>query len=77
MLSYSRSGRFLNLQFSGALTMSKLLEEVRDLIRTRIIAIAPEGAYLNWIRQYVLFHGKRHPAEMGQTKSLNSSPISQ
>ncbi|MCA1607493.1 MAG: phage integrase N-terminal SAM-like domain-containing protein, partial [Acidobacteria bacterium] len=56
---------FLNLQFSGALTMSKLLEEVRDLIRTLHYSYRTEEAYLNWIRQYILFHGKRHPAEMG------------
>jgi Phage integrase, N-terminal SAM-like domain len=24
-----------------------------------------ERAYVGWIRRYVLFHGKRHPAEMG------------
>jgi site-specific recombinase XerD len=45
--------------------MSKLLEEVRDLIRTRHYSYRTEEAYLNWIRQYILFHGKRHPAEMG------------
>ena len=45
--------------------MSKLLEEVRDLIRTRHYSYRTEEAYLNWIRQYILFHGRRHPAEMG------------
>ena len=45
--------------------MPKLLEEVRDLIRTRHYSYRTEEAYLNWIRQYILFHGKRHPAEMG------------
>ena len=33
--------------------MSKLLEEVRDLIRTL------HYSYRTWIRQYILFHGKR------------------
>ncbi len=45
--------------------MAKLLEEVRDLIRTGHYSYRTEEAYLNWIRQYILFHGKRHPAEMG------------
>jgi site-specific recombinase XerD len=45
--------------------MPKLLEEVRDLIRTLHYSYRTEEAYLNWIRQYILFHGKRHPAEMG------------
>ena len=45
--------------------MPKLLEEVRDLIRTRHYSYRTEEAYLYWIRQYILFRGKRHPAEMG------------
>ena len=45
--------------------MPKLPEEVRDLIRTRHYSYRTEEAYLYWIRQYILFHGKRHPAEMG------------
>jgi integron integrase len=45
--------------------MSKLLEEVRDLIRIRHYSYRTEEAYLNWIRQYIMFHRKRHPAEMG------------
>jgi len=45
--------------------MPKLLEEVRGLIRTRHYSYRTEEAYLYWIRQYILFHGKRHPAEMG------------
>ncbi len=45
--------------------MTKLLEEVRDLIRTLHYSYRTEEAYLNWIRQYILFHGKRHPTEMG------------
>ena len=52
--------------------MSKLLEEVRALIRTRHYSYRTEEAYLNWIRQYILFHRKRHPTEMGQPKSLHS-----
>lgn len=45
--------------------MSKLLEEVRDLIRTLHYSYRTEEACLHWIRQYILFHGKRHPTEMG------------
>ena len=28
-------------------------------------AYRTEETYLNWIRQYIIFHNKRHPAEMG------------
>ena len=45
--------------------MPKLLEQVRDLIRTLHYSYRTEEAYLQWIRQYILFHGKRHPTEMG------------
>jgi hypothetical protein len=24
-----------------------------------------EGAYVGWLKRYIFFHGKRHPAEMG------------
>jgi hypothetical protein len=53
--------------------MSKLLEEVRDLIRTHHYSLSTEEAYLNWIRQYILFHNKQHPAEWEQPKSASSS----
>jgi len=45
--------------------MAKLLEEVRNLIRKLHYSYRTEEAYLHWIRQYILFHGKRHPTEMG------------
>ena len=48
--------------------MSKLLEEVRALIPTRHYSYRTEDAYLNWIRQYILFHRKRHPGEMGASE---------
>ncbi len=45
--------------------MPKLLEEARNLIRTLHYSYRTEETYLNWIKQYIIFHGKRHPAEMG------------
>lgn len=46
--------------------MSKLLDEVRDLARVRHYSLRTEQAYVNWIRRFILFHNKRHPAEMGE-----------
>ena len=43
----------------------RLLDRVRTLIRVRHYSIRTEEAYLHWIRRFILFHGKRHPAEMG------------
>jgi integron integrase len=47
---------------------SKLLEEVRQNLRRRHYSIRTEEAYLQWIRRFILFHGKRHPRDMGQTE---------
>jgi integron integrase len=45
--------------------MPKLLDQVRDRIRARHYSIRTEGTYLRWIKDFILFHGKRHPMEMG------------
>lgn len=42
----------------------KLLDQVRENIRLKYYSIRTEQAYLDWIRRYILFHGKQHPAEM-------------
>lgn len=46
--------------------MSKLLDRVREEIRVRHYSIRTEEAYLRWIRHFILYHGKRHPLEMGR-----------
>ena len=43
----------------------KLLDRVRDAIRTRHYSFRTEEAYVGWIRRYILYHHKRHPADMG------------
>jgi integron integrase len=43
----------------------RLLDQVRELIRIRHYSTRTEQAYVQWIRRYILFHGKRHPREMG------------
>ncbi len=43
----------------------KLLDQVRDAVRTLHYSIRTEQAYVNWIRQFILFHNKRHPRDMG------------
>jgi integron integrase len=44
----------------------KLLDQVRDALRLKQYAYRTEETYILWIRQYILFHNKRHPAEMGR-----------
>jgi integron integrase len=46
--------------------MSQLLNQVRDLIRLRHYSLRTEEAYSRWIKEYILFHHKRHPGQMGE-----------
>jgi integron integrase len=43
----------------------RLLDEVVRTIRERRLSLRTEEAYRLWVRRYVLFHGKRHPAMLG------------
>ena len=43
----------------------RLLDQVRTAIQVRHYSRRTERAYVGWIRRYVLFHGKTHPAGMG------------
>ena len=42
----------------------KLLDKVRETIRLKKYSDKTEQAYLNWIKQYILFHDKKHPQDM-------------
>ena len=43
----------------------KLLDRLRHACRVRHLSPRTEDAYHGWCRRYILFHGKRHPADMG------------
>ena len=43
----------------------RLLDQVRDAIRRKHYSIRTEATYIDWIRRYILFHGKKHPMDMG------------
>lgn len=43
----------------------KLLQRMRDHLRTRHYSIRTEAAYLDWARRFILYHDKRHPVDMG------------
>jgi integrase len=44
----------------------RLLDRVRAATRLRHLSRRTEKAYVHWIRRFVVFHGKRHPTEMGE-----------
>lgn len=45
----------------------KLLDQVRNAIRTRHLSFRTEQAYSIWIRSFIIFHNKRHPSEMDES----------
>lgn len=42
----------------------RLLDLVRGVLRRKHYSIRTEQSYVDWIRRFILFHGKRHPAQM-------------
>lgn len=52
---------------SGA-AKPKLLDQVRQAIRARHYSYMTEKAYVGWIKRFIFFHDKRHPAEMGEAE---------
>lgn len=46
----------------------KLLELVRRALRLRHYSLRTERAYCDWIRRFILFHGKRHSATLGRVE---------
>jgi hypothetical protein len=47
---------------------SLLLDRVREAIRVRHYSIRTENTYVDWVRRFVIFHDKRHPAQMGESE---------
>lgn len=43
----------------------KLLDQLRDKLRVKHYSIRTETQYLQWVKRFILYHGKRHPREMG------------
>ena len=43
----------------------RLLDQLRAALRLRHASPRTETAYVYWARRYILFHDKRHPAELG------------
>ena len=47
----------------------KFMEQCREVMRFRRLAYRSEQAYLEWIKRFILFQGKRHPKDMGEPRS--------
>jgi integron integrase len=53
---------------SPAQSPTRLRDRLREAIRSRHYSRRTEQAYWYWIRYFIHFHGKRHPAEMGEAE---------
>jgi integron integrase len=47
---------------------SPFLNQVREVIRTKHYSIRTEHSYVGWVKRFILFHGKRHPQELGEAE---------
>lgn len=43
----------------------RLLDRLRDRIRVKHYSIRTEEAYTHWARRFILYHGRRHPRDLG------------
>src|SRR6266705_4646493 len=43
----------------------RLLDQVSEVMRFKHYSLRTERTYREWITRFILFHGKRHPREMG------------
>ncbi|MGK2915890.1 MAG: phage integrase N-terminal SAM-like domain-containing protein [Porticoccaceae bacterium] len=55
---------------SGAAAKPMLLDQARDQVRLKHYSIRTETQYVQWIRRFILFHGKRQPRNMGNYSFL-------
>jgi len=46
----------------------KLLDQVRESMRTRHYSLRTEKTYVQWIKRFIFFHDKRHPNEMAEAE---------
>jgi hypothetical protein len=48
-----------------AKTRAQALDQLRNRLRVKHDSIRTEQAYVDWVRRFILFHGTRHPRELG------------
>src|SRR5690348_8243131 len=49
----------------GSSAEPKLLDQMRGRVRAKHYSIRTEQAYIDWVRRFIFFHGRRHPRELG------------
>lgn len=72
--AFCRPARFIptksnashSTSFSPQERSPKLLDQVREAIRTRHYSLRTEKTYVQWVKRFIIFHKKRHPRDMGE-----------
>jgi site-specific recombinase XerD len=59
--SFSKSGN--ENRYAGK---PRLLDQVRNVIRCKHYSIRTEQTYIDWIKRYILFHGRQHPEVLNE-----------
>lgn len=46
----------------------RLLDQMRNKIRLKHYSLRTEQSYIDWVKRYIWFNGKRHPKELGKAE---------
>src|SRR5688572_15826809 len=46
----------------------RLRDRVHEAMRRRYFSQRTEEAYVHWIKRFIYFSGRRHPADLGETE---------
>jgi integron integrase len=64
-ITYSTDRGFARFRVAEERTSPKLLDVYRDGLRVKHYSARTEDTYVTWVKNFILFHKKRHPREMG------------
>ena len=53
---------------SSSSKQPRLLEQLRDAIRRKHYSYRTEETYAHWVKRFIYFSGKRHPATLGEAE---------
>src|SRR5918996_3628509 len=67
-LNRSRIASSAAVNSQATLPKPKLLDQVHQAIRRRHYSDKTEEAYVGWIKRFIFFHNKRHPAEIAEAE---------
>lgn len=71
MISDNPNIAFKKIALKRANQKPKLLDEVRAHLRVNHYSKKTEEAYINWIKQFIIFNNKTHPEKLGPIEIKN------